>query len=100
MLFSVFCSGTLSQQLVCRQCADFVLFYPHLDSARSLADWAARHLKLKQLIESDMFVDIVTRLAALYTLVETPQQNVGNEDHNNSKKSTTKQPSQQRYVQY
>jgi hypothetical protein len=68
--------------LVCRQCSDFVIFYRHLDSANSFADWVTKHLKLKQLIESDMFVNIVTRLAGLYTLIETPQQNV---DHGGNK---------------
>jgi hypothetical protein len=83
------CSNSLAQQLVCGQCAHYVLFYPHLESAGGLARWIRHHLQLKPLIAADTFVDIVTRLAALYTLIETPQQSVGTTSNSMSKDERT-----------
>lgn len=57
-------------------CSDFVLFRRHLESHAEFSGWVARHLRPRSPLLSDVFVDVVTRLNALYVLFETPQQNL------------------------
>ena len=56
--------------------SDFVLFRRHLESHTEFSGWVARHLRPRSPLHSDVFVDVVTRLNALYVLFETPQQNL------------------------
>ena len=64
------------KKIVCEDCSDFTIFRRHLDSSKHFQDWAKAHLKSQNTLDSDTFVDVVTRLNALYVLFETPQQNI------------------------
>ena len=67
------------EKILCEDCSDFSIFRHHLDSSKHFHDWAKTHLKSKNTLSSDTFVDVVTRLNALYVLFETPQQNLETE---------------------
>ena len=73
-------SNTTSEKLTCRKCSDFTLFRRHVDSNKHFEEWCSRHLKPKKPLNSEMFVDVVTRLNGLYVLIETPQQNLDHPD--------------------
>ena len=65
-----------SRSLVCKKCSDFTIFRHHVESHTAFSDWIKHHLKNKAPLRSHTFVDVVTRLNALYVLFETPQQNL------------------------
>ena len=69
-------SNQTSEKVVCRKCSDFTIFRRHVDSNKHFEEWCSRHLKPKKPLVGDMFVEVVTRLNALYVLIETPQQNL------------------------
>ena len=66
----------LEENLICKECSNLVMYHKHIESNQSMADWIKHHLKHKSYMTSDIFVDVVTRLNALYVLFETPQQNL------------------------
>ena len=69
-------SREVSEKIVCSDCSDFTIFRHQLESDKQFHGWAKTHLKGKKALDSNTFVDVVTRLNALYVLFETPQQNI------------------------
>lgn len=64
------------EKILCKSCLKFFLFRKHVESENSFSSWIKHHLKTKTKMESDVFVDTVTRLNGLFVLFETPQQNL------------------------
>ena len=75
----------VEDNLICKDCSDLVLYPRHIETNKSLSDWIKHHLKHKSTMKSDIFVDVVTRLNALYVLFETPQQNLDSDIEEESK---------------
>ena len=65
-----------SKDLLCKKCSDFTIYRHHLESTENFSGWIRKHMKQKSSLKSNIFVDVVTRLNALYVLFETPQQNL------------------------
>ena len=69
-------SQDVGEKVVCQECSHFAIFRHHLQSGKHFHDWAKSHLKSKKALDSQTFVEVVTRLNGLYVVFETPQQNI------------------------